>query len=227
MLAKYDCKEGDLKCKLNLGETKKMEHKLPELEYEYNALEPFIDETTMRIHYGKHHQAYIDKLNKALEKYPKLKERTVERLIFSLNRVPKDIRTAVRNNSGGHLNHSFFWKLLKKNIRLRGEIKQAIEKKFGSFENFKKQFSSAALGLFGSGWAWLVLDNDKLEIMTTSNQDNPLTKGKVPILAIDLWEHAYYLKYQNRRAEYIEAFFHVINWNKINENFKSAFNYRL
>src|SRR3989338_2925527 len=120
-----------------------MEHKLPELEYEYNALEPFIDETTMRIHYGKHHQAYIDKLNKALEKYPKLKERTVERLIFSLNRVPKDIRTAVRNNSGGHLNHSFFWKLLKKNIRLRGEIKQAIEKKFGSFENFKKQFSSA------------------------------------------------------------------------------------
>jgi superoxide dismutase, Fe-Mn family len=208
-------------------QNKKMEQKLPELEYKYNALEPFIDENTMRIHHSKHHQAYVDKLNKALERYPKLRERSVERLIFSLNRVPKDARTAVRNNGGGHLNHSFFWQLLKENVKLNGEIKKAIEKRFGSFEEFKKQFTDAALGLFGSGWAWLVMDNDQLQIITTNNQDNPLTKGKIPVLTLDLWEHAYYLKYQNKRAEYVEAFFQVINWDKVNENYKKSFSYKL
>ena len=196
-----------------------MINKIKDLPYEYNALEPFIDETTMRIHHDKHHQAYLDKLNAALENYPELKNKTAEELLENLEDVPEKIRTAVRNNGGGYVNHAFFWTILKKNISIKGEIKKAIEKKFESFEKFKEEFSNKAMSLFGSGWTWLVLHNQELEIINTSNQDSPLSDGKIPILTLDLWEHAYYLKYQNKRADYVPAFFNVINWEKVNENY--------
>ena len=196
-----------------------MIHTLPSLPYEYNALEPYFDETTMKIHHTKHHQTYVDKLNAALEAHADLKEKSPEELIKNLNSIPESIRTAVRNHGGGHLNHSFWWPMLKKDAQFKGEIAEAINKTFGSFDKFKEDFSKAALGIFGSGWGWLVLNNDKLEIMTTPNQDNPLSPGKVPILGIDMWEHSHYLRYLNRKPDYIEAFFNVINWNKVNENF--------
>jgi len=197
-----------------------MKFELPKLEYTYNSLEPFIDETTMKVHHDKHHQAYTDKLNAALEKHPELKIRSTEELLKNLKQVPEDIRTAVRNNGGGYVNHDFFWKILKKDVKIKGKIKQEIEKKFGSFDKFKEEFTNASLGLFGSGWVWLVLNNGKLEIMTTSNQDSPISEGKIPLLTIDVWEHAYYLKYQNRRADYISAFFNVINWEGVEENYE-------
>ncbi|GIU68825.1 MAG: superoxide dismutase [Mn] [Candidatus Woesearchaeota archaeon] len=195
-----------------------MKHELPKLDYEYDALEPYIDAKTMEIHYTKHHQAYIDKLNAALEKYPELQDKPVEKLLKELTKLPEDIRTAVRNHGGGHYNHSIFWKLLKKDVKISEKVNVAIDESFGSFENFKKAFTDAALNRFGSGWAWLVLNNGKLEVMSTANQDCPISEGKIPILGIDVWEHAYYLKYQNRRAEYVENFFKIINWDQVEEN---------
>jgi Fe-Mn family superoxide dismutase len=196
-----------------------MAHQLPKLPYSYDALEPYFDAQTMEIHYTKHHQAYVDKLNAALESYPDLREKEVEELLKNLDSIPEEIRNAVRNHGGGHFNHSFWWPILKKEVRAEGEIIEAINRKFGSFDKFKEEFSKAAINLFGSGWAWLTIKNGELEIIQTPNQDSPISQGKIPLLGIDLWEHSYYLKYQNRRAEYVEAFFHVINWEKVNENF--------
>ncbi|MDD5163601.1 MAG: superoxide dismutase [Candidatus ainarchaeum sp.] len=197
---------------------------LPMLPYAYDSLEPFIDEQTMHIHHDKHHQAYTDKLNSALEKYPKLFEKKPEELLKGLSKLPKEIREQVRNHGGGFVNHSFFWPLLKKDVSFSGEIALAINARFGNFEKFKEDFSKAALGQFGSGWAWLVLNKGKLEIVSTSNQDSPLSEGKIPLLTIDVWEHAYYLKYQNKRADYVSAFFNVINWEQVNSNFLNAKN---
>jgi superoxide dismutase, Fe-Mn family len=198
-----------------------MTYQLPELGYDYNSLEPFIDEETMKIHHSKHHQAYVDKLNKALAE-TELGNKPIKELIKDLDNLPEDIQTAVRNNGGGHLNHTFFWKLLKKNTSPGGEVLEAIEKEFGSFEEFKRQFTESSITLFGSGWNWLVINNGKLEIIKTQNQDSPLTLGKNPLLGIDVWEHAYYLKYQNKRPEYLDAFFNVINWDQVNENYNKA-----
>jgi len=192
---------------------------LQPLPYTYDALEPFIDAQTMEIHHGKHHQAYVNNLNKALEKYPEWQSRSPEELVQDLNALPEDVTTAVRNNGGGVVNHNFFWQILAKDKVFGGEIQKGIEQAFGSFENFKEQFSKAAAGQFGSGWAWLVSNNGALEIMSTPNQDSPLSAGKKLLLCIDVWEHAYYLKYQNRRPEYIESFFHIINWDEVNKNF--------
>jgi len=195
---------------------------LPKLTYSYDALEPYIDQSTMEIHHTKHHQTYIDKLNAALEKYPDLQDKSVEDLISNLSAIPEDIRTAVRNHGGGHANHSFFWPLLKKGTELKGSVAEAIQKSFGGVDGFKEQFSSAAALLFGSGWAWVVVQNGGLAIVTTPNQDSPVSQGKTPVLGLDVWEHAYYLKYQNRRPEYIAAFFEVVNWDTVNENFERA-----
>lgn len=199
-----------------------MTHTLPDLPYDYDALEPYIDEQTMKIHHTKHHQAYVDKLNKALENHKDLQNKPAEELIKDLNSIPEEIRTAVRNHGGGHFNHSFWWPMLKKDTEFKGEIAEAINKKFGSLDKFKEEFSKAALTLFGSGWAWLVLNNGELEIVQTPNQDSPLTQGKIPLIALDVWEHAYWKKYINRRNEYVEAFFNVINWEQAEENFKQA-----
>ena len=199
-----------------------MKFELPKLEYAYDSLEPYIDKQTMMIHHDKHHQAYTDKLNAALEKHPELKVKNAIDLLKDLNKIPEDIRIAIKNNGGGYVNHSFFWTILKKNVKLNGKVKKAIEDKFGSFDEFKTEFTNASVGLFGSGWVWLVVNNGELEIVPTANQDNPISDGKIPILVIDLWEHAYYLKYQNRRAEYIEAFFSIVNWKKVEENFVNA-----
>jgi len=200
-----------------------MAYKLPELTYAYDALEPYIDARTMEIHHSKHHQAYVDKTNAALDKYPEWSKKTIEEVIAHLTQIPETVRMAVRNNGGGHVNHSLFWTLLKKDVPFAGKAAEAITANFGSFEEFKKQFSDAAANRFGSGWAWLVVNSDKqLEILSTANQDSPLTDGKTPILAVDVWEHAYYLKYQNRRPEYLEAFFHVINWEKVDELYRKT-----
>jgi Fe-Mn family superoxide dismutase len=199
-----------------------MSHNLPELSYAYNALEPYFDAQTMEIHHTKHHQTYVDKLNAALEGHPDLQSKSVEDLLRGLDSVPENIRTAVRNHGGGHFNHSFFWPMLKKETRFGGGVADAIKASFGSFDTFKEKFSNSAALLFGSGWTWLVWSNNELQIVTTANQDNPLSQGKTPILGIDVWEHAYYLKYQNRRPEYVSAFFNVINWDKVNEYFKAA-----
>ena len=188
---------------------------LPKLNYKYNALEPYIDEETMRIHHSKHHQAYTDNFNKAIGET----EESAEDIIADIDEISEDKRTAVRNNGGGYINHKLFFSLLKKDVECRGEILRAINKKFGSFDKFKEEFGNAAKTQFGSGWAWLVVDEGELKIVKTSNQDSPLSDGRKPILCIDVWEHSYYLKYQNRRSEYVENFFHVINWNKVNELF--------
>ena len=199
-----------------------MIHKLPALPYAYNALEPYIDQQTMQIHHSKHHQTYVDKLNAALEGHANLQNKSAEELISDLNAIPEMIRTAVRNHGGGHANHSFFWPLLWKEVDFSGDVAKAINKKFGDYDTFKEEFSNSAALLFGSGWTWLVVNNGELEITTTPNQDSPLSQGHIPILGLDVWEHAYYLKYQNRRPEYIAAFFNVINWQKVDENFKKA-----
>lgn len=199
-----------------------MAHELPKLPYAYDALEPFIDKETMTIHHTKHHQTYVTKLNEALANAPDLQNKSVEALVADLNSVPEAIRTAVRNHGGGHANHTFFWNILKKDAQLGGAVADAINSTFGSHDTFKERFTAAATGVFGSGWAWLVATGGKLEIMTTPNQDSPLTQGKKPIIGIDVWEHAYYLKYQNRRPEYIAAFLNIINWDEVNKVFASA-----
>jgi len=192
------------------------EYELKPLPYPADALEPYIDAQTMTIHHDKHHKAYLDKLLAGLEKHPDLKKKHPEELVRGLNSVPEDIRTVVRNHGGGFINHDFFWPILKKDVAISGKAESAITATFGSFDEFKKKFSDAAIGQFGSGWAWLVVDNGNLAIMSTPNQDNPITQGKTPVLGIDVWEHAYYLKYQNRRPDYVEAFFNVINWDEVN-----------
>jgi Fe-Mn family superoxide dismutase len=201
-----------------------MKHELPKLTYAYFALEPFIDELTMTIHHSKHHQAYVDNLNAALDKHPELYQLPLADLLKQLDTLPADIQTAVKNNGGGHYNHSFFWTLLKVNNGAlpEGELLQAIEAKFGSFAAFKDAFSAAAKTRFGSGWAWLVVNaKNELEVVSTPNQDPVFAFGK-PILGLDVWEHAYYLKYQNRRPDYINAFFSVIDWAKVSELYCAA-----
>jgi len=203
-----------------------MPYELPPLPYAHNALEPFIDELTMQIHHGKHHQAYINNLNAALEKYPELQGKPIEQLIADLNAIPEDIRTAVRNNGGGHANHALFWTLMAPNAggAPTGAAAAAITGAFGSFDAFKQQFAQAAASRFGSGWAWLcVLQGGKLEVCSTANQDNPLMPGVgctgTPILGLDVWEHAYYLNYQNRRPDYIGAWWNVVNWEEVARRF--------
>ncbi len=201
-----------------------MAFETPALPYAYNALEPHIDEATMKVHHDKHHVGYTTKLNAAVEG-TEFSSMDPEAIISKLNSVPEKIRTAVRNNGGGHVNHTLFWQIMSPNGggKPSGELADAIDKTFGGFDQFKEQFAAAATGRFGSGWAWLVVaPGGKLEVTSTPNQDNPLMEGKTPILGLDVWEHAYYLKYQNRRPEYIEAFFNVINWDKVTENYRSA-----
>ncbi len=195
-----------------------MAYTLPELPYAYDALEPYIDVETMHLHHDKHHNTYVTNLNAALEKYPELAEKSVEELIAYMDEIPADIRTAVQNNGGGHANHTFFWEIMAPNAggTPTGALKDAIDETFGSFEDFKSEFKTAATGRFGSGWAWLVVDNGKLSIMSTANQDSPLMEGKTPIIGLDVWEHAYYLKYKNVRPDYIAAFWEVVNWDKAN-----------
>ncbi len=200
-----------------------MKYELPKLPYGYDALEPFIDARTMEIHYTKHHNAYVTNLNAALDKHPELKY-PLEELLTDLSLVPSDIRGAVQNNGGGHFNHSFFWPLLKVNYgeTPSGELLEKINKDFGSFDAFKEAFGNAAKTRFGSGWAWLIVSSDKtLKVVSTPNQDTPLAEG-TPILGLDVWEHAYYLNYQNRRPDYVSAFFNVINWAKVSELYKAA-----
>jgi superoxide dismutase, Fe-Mn family len=197
---------------------------LPPLPYPSDALEPYIDKQTMEIHHDKHHNAYVTNLNKALESAPDLANKTVEELLANnLAAVPENIRTAVRNNGGGHANHSFFWPILagKAGGSPTGNVKSAIESTFGSFDTFKQKFNAAAASRFGSGWAWLVKDGSgKFEVYSTANQDSPLMEGKTPILGLDVWEHAYYLKYQNRRPDYISAWWNVVNWDEVNKKLK-------
>jgi Fe-Mn family superoxide dismutase len=197
---------------------------LPPLPYAYDALEPYIDALTMQIHHDKHHAAYVDNLNKAIAEFPDLGKRSVEDLLKNLNTVPEKIRTAVRNQGGGHFNHSLFWLMMKKNGggQPAGELSKAIDKRFGSFKAFQDEFTKAALGQFGSGWAWLVMQNKELRIEPTPNQDSPVSQGASPLLCLDVWEHAYYLKYQNRRADYIAAWFNVVNWDYVTEIFRKA-----
>ena len=201
-----------------------MTYTLPDLPYAYDALEPYIDEETMHLHHDKHHNTYVTNLNAAIEKHPELGEKTVEELLADFSSVPEDIQTAVRNNGGGHANHTFFWEILGPNAggEPTGAIKEAIEATFGSFEDFKEEFKTAATGRFGSGWAWLVVKDGKLAITSTANQDSPLMDGQTPVLGLDVWEHAYYLKYKNVRPDYINAFWSVVNWDKVNEYFAKA-----
>jgi len=198
-----------------------MTYKLPNLSYAYSALEPHIDTKTMAIHHGKHHQAYVNNLNAALENYPDLQQKNVVELISDLDAVPAEIRTAVRNNGGGHANHSLFWPCMSPHGggQPAGQLADAISQNFGSFEAFKEEFSKAAATRFGSGWAWLCVGDDgNLVITSTPNQDNPISDGLVPILGLDVWEHAYYLNYQNRRPDYIAAWWHVVNWDEVAQN---------
>ena len=198
-----------------------MAHQLPPLPYDFGALEPHIDAQTMQIHHGKHHQAYVNNLNAALEKHPQLQSKSAEDLIRDLGSVPEDVRTAVRNNGGGHVNHTMFWTLMAPNGggAPTGALSDAINAAFGGFDAFKEQFAKAAAGRFGSGWAWLIDTNGKLSIESTANQDNPLMEGKKGILGLDVWEHAYYLKYQNRRPDYVTAWWNVVNWPEVARRF--------
>ena len=199
-----------------------MAHSLPALPYDHAALEPHIDTQTMQIHHGKHHQAYVTNLNAALDKHPELHGKSLDDLVKGIATVPDDIRTAVRNNGGGHWNHSMFWTLMAPNAggAPSGDVAGGIDAAFGSFDNFQEQFQAAGMGRFGSGWAWLVDNGGKLEIASTPNQDNPLMDGKKAVLGVDVWEHAYYLKYQNRRADYLAAFWNVVSWTEVNRRLK-------
>lgn len=199
-----------------------MEKKFEPLPYSYDALEPYIDKETMMVHHDKHHQTYFDKYNAAIVGKKDLEKKTVFEVLSNLNIIPADIKTAVKNHGGGYANHLFFWPLLKKDVQPKGKILDAINKKFGSLDKFKEEFTKAAINHFGSGWAWLVINKKELEIITTPNQDSPLSEGKIPILCIDVWEHAYYLKYQNRRVDYVNAFWNIINWDKVNDLYQQA-----
>lgn len=202
-----------------------MSFTLPALLYSYDALEPHVDARTMEIHHSKHHAAYTNNLNAAIEKYPSLAGATIEQLLADLNAIPEDIRTAVRNNGGGFYNHNLFWKMMKPNGggEATGAIGEAINATWGNFDAFKTAFKAAAATRFGSGWGWLVVNaSGGLEIVSSANQDTPLSDGKKVVLGVDVWEHAYYLHYQNRRPDYLEAFFHVINWDFVNELYAAA-----
>ncbi|GAP64160.1 MAG: superoxide dismutase [Ardenticatenia bacterium] len=202
-----------------------MAHELPALPYAYDALEPYIDARTMEIHHTKHHQGYVNNLNKALEAYPHLQDKSVEELLRNIESVPEDIRTAVRNNGGGHANHSLFWTIMAPNAggAPSGELAAAIDAAFGSFDAFKEAFSKAAATRFGSGWAWLVVTAfGELKVYSTPNQDSPYMFGHTPILGLDVWEHAYYLNYQNRRGDYIGNWWNVVNWDKVAEYYAAA-----
>ncbi|MFC3211720.1 MULTISPECIES: superoxide dismutase [Planomicrobium] len=201
-----------------------MAYELPELPYAYDALEPHIDKETMNIHHTKHHNTYVTNVNAALEGHDDLSSKSVEELISDLNAVPEDIRTAVRNNGGGHANHSLFWQLLTPNGTgaPSGALAEAIDSKFGSFDEFKTKFENAGKTRFGSGWAWLTVSNGELEVTSTANQDSPLMDGKTPILGVDVWEHAYYLKYQNKRPDYLAAFWNVVNWDEVSKRYEAA-----
>lgn len=201
-----------------------MAFELPKLPYEYDALEPHIDKETMNIHHTKHHNTYITNVNNALEGHSDLSSKSVEELISNLDAVPEDIRTAVRNNGGGHANHSLFWEILSPNGggQPTGALAEAIDSKFGSFDAFKEEFAKAATTRFGSGWAWLSVTNGELEVSSTPNQDSPLMEGKTPLLGLDVWEHAYYLNYQNRRPDYISSFWNVVNWDEVSKRYEAA-----
>ncbi|EKB1219699.1 superoxide dismutase [Listeria monocytogenes] len=201
-----------------------MTYELPKLPYTYDALEPNFDKETMEIHYTKHHNTYVTKLNEAVAGHPELASKSAEELVTNLDSVPEDIRGAVRNHGGGHANHTLFWSILSPNGggAPTGNLKAAIESEFGTFDDFKEKFNAAAAARFGSGWAWLVVNDGKLEIVSTANQDSPLSDGKTPVLGLDVWEHAYYLKFQNRRPEYIDTFWNVINWDEANKRFDAA-----
>lgn len=195
---------------------------LPPLGYNYDALEPFIDRQTMEVHYTKHHQAYVNKLNEAKSKIKNWNYKTLNEVLLNINDIPKDLQLAIRNNAGGHYNHSLFWTLLKTNTTPSEKVLKLINKNFESLENFKQLFTNSAMGIFGSGWVWLIKQDGKLKIITTLNQDNPLMIGIAkdlgkPIIALDIWEHAYYLKYQNKRTDYITAFWSVLNWEKVED----------
>ena len=201
-----------------------MAFSLPPLPYDYAALEPHIDEQTMRIHHDKHHAAYVNNLNAALEKHTDLQQKSIEDLLRSIDKVPEESRTAVRNNGGGHANHTLFWEIMRPGgaNSPTGELASAIDGAFGSFEGFKEQFAKACAGRFGSGWAWLTAGRGKLAIESTANQDSPLMEGKTPILGCDVWEHAYYLKYQNRRPDYVAAWWNVVNWDEVAKRLSQA-----
>ncbi|MFA5061058.1 MAG: superoxide dismutase [Candidatus Pacearchaeota archaeon] len=202
-----------------------MEYKLEPLPYDYDSLEPFIDRETMEVHYRGHHKAYNNKLNEVLEGHEELKELPAEKLLKNLNDLPEEIRESVRDFGGGFVNHNFLWSILKKDVEFSGEIAEEIILKFGSYEKFKERFSDTAMKLFGSGWVWLVTNNlGEIEIITTKNQDTPLSEGKIPLITIDMWEHAYYLKHQNKKANYIKDYFNVINWEKVNEIYLDSIN---
>jgi Fe-Mn family superoxide dismutase len=194
------------------------------LPYDFAALEPHIDTKTMELHYGKHHATYVTNLNAAIEKHPELGKKSAEELLKDLNSIPEDIRATVRNNGGGHVNHTMFWRIMKPNGggNPTGAIADAIKSTFGSFDDFKKQFNDAGLKQFGSGWAWLVSDKGKLKIISTPNQDNPVSQGLYPVMGNDVWEHAYYLKHQNRRADYLNIWWNVVNWDEINKRLAAA-----
>ena len=201
-----------------------MSFELPQLPYVHDALEPHIDEETMKLHHGKHHQGYVSKTNAALEGHDDLANLSIEELLAKLDELPEDIKTAVRNNGGGHANHSLFWQILSPNGggEPTGDVADAINDAFGDFESFKEAFENAATGQFGSGWAFLVVDGDKLDVVAKPNQDSPLSDGKTPILGIDVWEHAYYLNYQNKRPDYVSAFWNLVDWEKVNELYQAA-----
>ena len=199
-------------------------YSLPALPYAFDALEPHVDAQTMQIHHGKHHQAYVTNLNTALEKAPEWQNKGLSEILANLDKVPEAVRTAVRNNGGGHWNHTAFWKLMAKGAggTPKGDVAGLINQGSGGFDKFKEQFSAAAMGRFGSGWAWLVFEGGKLAITSTPNQDNPAMERKSAILGLDVWEHAYYLKYQNRRADYVAAWWNVVNWEQVNANLREV-----
>jgi Fe-Mn family superoxide dismutase len=201
-----------------------MAHTLPALPYDFGALEPHIDAQTMQIHHDKHHQAYVNNLNAALDKHPEWHTKNLEELLRGINTVPEDIRTAVRNNAGGHHNHSLFWTIMgpKAGGEPSGKLADAIGSAFGGFAKFKEAVATAATTRFGSGWAWLAVSGGKLEVFSTANQDSPVMDGKIPLLGLDVWEHAYYLKYQNRRPDYVTAWWNVVNWTEVGRRFDAA-----
>lgn len=201
-----------------------MTYKLPDLPYAFDALEPHIDEETMKLHHGKHHNTYVNGVNDAIEGHEDLQKLSIEELVAKLDEVPEDIRTAVRNNGGGHANHSLFWEIMSPNGggEPTGELADAINETFGSLDELKAKVKTAGTGQFGSGWAWLVVDNGELKVTNTPNQDSPLTNGQTPILGVDVWEHAYYLNYQNLRADYLDAFWEVVNWDEVAKRYEAA-----